>query len=301
MDGPHVICSGPVFGEGPVWCPPGAGSTEGTLVVHQLGRGQPLPRLAGVGPPGGDRRHRRVVPTVPRSAADGGFVVTQNGGIDFSIFELFGDTARPDYVQSGLQRVAPDGTVSYLTPGRRCRCPTTCASRPTAPSTSPTRSGRRPTRRAGTCSRWIPTATLPRRRRGVLGTERHRARHRRRDAHRGGERPQRRGRRLRPPPARRHARDVRAGPDGRRLRARRRRSDLHGRWWTRDHGVRTRRHGGRAGRVPGRPSGQHELLLRGRRPAHAVRRRRRCSRTRVLLDRPPDPGRALPPWPGPGV
>jgi gluconolactonase len=48
-------------------------------------------------------------------AADGGFVVTQNGGIDFSIFEIFGELPPPRFVQSGLQRVAPDGTVGHLT------------------------------------------------------------------------------------------------------------------------------------------------------------------------------------------
>jgi sugar lactone lactonase YvrE len=48
-------------------------------------------------------------------AADGGFLVTQNGGIDFSVFEIFGKVPPPRFVRSGIQRVTPAGTVSYLT------------------------------------------------------------------------------------------------------------------------------------------------------------------------------------------
>ena len=115
MDGPHVICSGPVFGEGPVWCPPGTGSTEGTLVVTSSAEGN----LSRVWPEEG---RREVIADTGGGAngaalaADGGLLVTQNGGIDFSIFEMFADLPAPNYVQSGLQRVAPDGTVGYLTP-----------------------------------------------------------------------------------------------------------------------------------------------------------------------------------------
>jgi gluconolactonase len=51
-------------------------------------------------------------------AADGGFVVTQNGGLDFSVFEMFDPVPPPPrLVPSGLQRVAPDGSVSYLASG----------------------------------------------------------------------------------------------------------------------------------------------------------------------------------------
>lgn len=114
MDGPHIICSGPEFGEGPVWCPPGPGSAEGTLVCTSVSEGA----LWRVWP---DTGRREVVADVGGGAngaalaADGGFVVAQNGGIDFSIFEIFGDLTPPRYVRSGLQRVAPDGTVSSLT------------------------------------------------------------------------------------------------------------------------------------------------------------------------------------------
>ena len=116
MDGPHVICSGPVFGEGPVWCPPGGGAAEGTLVCTSSADGT----LSRVWP---EQGRREVIADVGGGAngaalaADGGFVVTQNGGIDFSIFEIFADLPAPRYVQSGLQRVTyPSYTVSYLTP-----------------------------------------------------------------------------------------------------------------------------------------------------------------------------------------
>src|SRR5205814_5993993 len=114
-DGPHIICSGPEFGEGPVWCPPGAGAPEGTVVCTSVAQGT----LSRVWPESG---RREVIADVGGGAngaalaADGGFVVTQNGRIDFSIFEIFGDLTPPRYVQSGLQRGAPDGEGSYLTP-----------------------------------------------------------------------------------------------------------------------------------------------------------------------------------------
>lgn len=115
MDGPHVICQGPAFGEGPVWCPPGTGDAEGTLVCTSVLGGT----LERVWPESG--RRETIADTGGGAngaalAADGGFLVTQNGGIDLSIFEIFGELPPPRYVQPGLQRVAPDGTVSYLTP-----------------------------------------------------------------------------------------------------------------------------------------------------------------------------------------
>jgi gluconolactonase len=115
MDGPHVVCTGPEFGEGPVWCPPGVGDAEGTVVCTDVVGGT----LERVWPSSG--RRETIADTGGGAngaalAADGGFLVTQNGGIDFSMFEIFGKLAPPRYVQSGLQRVAPDGTVSYLTP-----------------------------------------------------------------------------------------------------------------------------------------------------------------------------------------
>lgn len=115
MDGPHVICQGPEFGEGPVWCPPGLGDAEGTLVCTNVAGGT----LERVWPTSG--RRETIADTGGGAngaalAADGGFLVAQNGGIDFSIFEIFGQLPKPRFVQSGLQRVTPDGAVGYLTP-----------------------------------------------------------------------------------------------------------------------------------------------------------------------------------------
>lgn len=49
------------------------------------------------------------------AAADGGFVVTQNGGLDFAAIGMFDDPPPYRPAQPGLQHVAADGTVSYLT------------------------------------------------------------------------------------------------------------------------------------------------------------------------------------------
>ena len=186
MDGPHVICIGPEFGEGPVWCPPGAGADGGNPCVHERGGGQ---RSGASGP---IRAAARWSPTpaaartAPRSQPTAASSSPRTAGIDFSIFEIFGESAAAALraVGTAARRarrhrqlpdprhaadandlcVAPDGTVYFTDP----QWPT-----PDPPS--------------GACSRSIPTARSGRRRR-VLGAERHRARHRRRDAHRGGER-----------------------------------------------------------------------------------------------------------------
>ena len=51
-------------------------------------------------------------------AADGGFVVTQNGGLDFSVFGFFADAPPPvPSIPSGLQHVAADGAVTSLLAG----------------------------------------------------------------------------------------------------------------------------------------------------------------------------------------
>src|SRR5436190_1503780 len=49
-------------------------------------------------------------------AADGGSLVTQNGGLDFEAVGMFENPPAYRPTQSGLQRVTPDGTVTYLTP-----------------------------------------------------------------------------------------------------------------------------------------------------------------------------------------
>jgi sugar lactone lactonase YvrE len=105
---PEVIAK-VLFGEGPAWC------ADGTLMCTSVGEG----RLYRVWPD----EQRAVVFADTRGganscvpAADGGFLVTQNGGIDFSRFDFPGFDNLPAYapVTPGLQYVAPDGTVTYL-------------------------------------------------------------------------------------------------------------------------------------------------------------------------------------------
>jgi gluconolactonase len=109
----EVVATGIRFPEGPVWCPDPAGG-PGTLVctsvadgalerVH-LGTGR-VERVATVG--GGANG--------AAPALDGGFLVTQNGGIDFASTRLFPDDP-PLYqpITPGIQRVTPDGVVTYV-------------------------------------------------------------------------------------------------------------------------------------------------------------------------------------------
>ncbi len=120
MDGPHLVCEGPPVAEGPVWCPPrpGADDGDGTVVFTSVAGGV----LSRVWP--GTGRVEPVADTAGGAngatpAADGGFVVTQNGGIDFTVFgDLFDPPPpAPRLVPSGLQHVTPGGAVSYLTSG----------------------------------------------------------------------------------------------------------------------------------------------------------------------------------------
>lgn len=114
VSAPQMIADGLSLPEGPVWC------DDGTLVVTAVAEGA----LYRIWP--GDGRKEKIADTQggPNAAApadDGGFVVTQNGGIDFSNIPLppealrFPAPATPSaFVPGGLQRVAPDGTVSRL-------------------------------------------------------------------------------------------------------------------------------------------------------------------------------------------
>jgi gluconolactonase len=110
---PSVVATGIRFPEGPVWCPGGDGEeptvvctsvADGALLRVDLGDGR-VERVATVG--GGANAAARC--------ADGGFLVTQNGGIDFESTNLYPDDPPPFRPATpGLQRVAPDGTVRYV-------------------------------------------------------------------------------------------------------------------------------------------------------------------------------------------
>jgi gluconolactonase len=108
----EIVTSDAAFGEGPVWCP------DGTLVITHVSPGG----LRRIWPDSG--RSQMIADTGggangAKLASDGGFIVTQNGGIDFKPFaQLLGldpqkvPTLRP--AAPGLQRVSPSGQVSYL-------------------------------------------------------------------------------------------------------------------------------------------------------------------------------------------
>jgi gluconolactonase len=104
----EVVATGIRFAEGPAWCP------DGTLVCTSVADGA-LERVHL-----DDGRVERVAvvnggANAAQLASDGGFVVTQNGGIDFEKAGLYPDDA-PEYrpVTPGIQRVDATGAVTYL-------------------------------------------------------------------------------------------------------------------------------------------------------------------------------------------
>jgi gluconolactonase len=106
------VSEGPAFGEGPVWCP-GDGRADGFLVCTSVSEGA----LFRVDLESG--AHERIATTGGGAngaarCADGGFLVTQNGGLDFVAIGMFEDPPPFRPAPPGLQRVAPDGTVVYL-------------------------------------------------------------------------------------------------------------------------------------------------------------------------------------------
>jgi gluconolactonase len=111
---PEIVSADPPFAEGPVWCPQDEGGaaslvctsvSEGALFRVDVETGAAV-RVADTG--GGANG---AAPCV-----DGGFLVTQNGGLDFAAIGLFDDPPPYRPARPGLQRVEPDGTVMYLTP-----------------------------------------------------------------------------------------------------------------------------------------------------------------------------------------
>jgi len=109
----EVVATGIRFPEGPVWCPDPAGGA-GALVCTSVADGT----LERIDPATG--RVERVATfgggaNGAALARDGGFLVTQNGGIDFASTHLFPDDP-PEYwpVTPGIQRVTPDGAIAYV-------------------------------------------------------------------------------------------------------------------------------------------------------------------------------------------
>ncbi len=107
----EVVTADAPLGEGPVWCP------DGTLVITQLSPGG----LLRIQPESGAFEQVVSVPGGANSAqlaADGGFVIANNGGIDFTGFaaSLGIDPTKIPYRPGppGLQRLAASGELTTL-------------------------------------------------------------------------------------------------------------------------------------------------------------------------------------------
>jgi gluconolactonase len=110
---PEVVVDGIPFGEGPVWCAPGLGAADATLVVTSVAEGA----LYRVWPH--ERRAERFADTSGGAngaalAADGSILVTQNGGFDFVATGLFANPPAHRPVAPGIQLASPEGAVRYL-------------------------------------------------------------------------------------------------------------------------------------------------------------------------------------------
>jgi gluconolactonase len=112
MSRAEVVATGIHFGEGPVWCP-ATDTSPASLVCTAVAAGTvervdletgAVTRVADLG--GGAN--------AALLASDGGFVVTQNGGIDFTSTGLYEDPPPYRPATPGIQRVAADGRVVYL-------------------------------------------------------------------------------------------------------------------------------------------------------------------------------------------
>ena len=106
-----VLAEGALLGEGPVWCP------DGTLITTHMGRD----KLRRTDPRSGKSEVIARFPGGANSAqlaSDGGLVITNNGGIDFSKFaEMMNlDPTKIEYIPGtpGIQRMLPSGELRYL-------------------------------------------------------------------------------------------------------------------------------------------------------------------------------------------
>lgn len=105
----EIVATGMKFTEGPVWC-----ADSGTVVCTAVAEGA-LYRIW----PEESRKEMIAITGGGANAcapvSDGGFLVTQNGGMDYTAMGLYADDPPPYRpVAPGLQRVFPDGHVEYL-------------------------------------------------------------------------------------------------------------------------------------------------------------------------------------------
>jgi gluconolactonase len=104
----EVVVDGIEFGEGPVWC-----EADQTLVVTSVSGGC----LWRVWPEQGRREMFADTDGGANGAApatDGGFLVTNNGGVDLAKTGVIENPPPPRLAEPGLQRVSSDGAVTYL-------------------------------------------------------------------------------------------------------------------------------------------------------------------------------------------
>jgi gluconolactonase len=111
MSGAEVVVDGVRLGEGPVWRP-----DHGDLVCTSVCDGL----LWRIDIERGDKELFANTGGGPNGAAlcrDGGLLITQNGGIDYSKFPsgMFPEDVPTGRATPGLQRVDPAGEVRYLT------------------------------------------------------------------------------------------------------------------------------------------------------------------------------------------
>jgi gluconolactonase len=105
----EIVCSGLPFGEGPSWC------EDGTIVCTSVAGGC----LYRVFPEDRNANVIAVTDGGPNSCVattDAGFLVTQNGGVDFSVFDVpgFGDLPPCTPVTPGIQFVSSSGDCRYV-------------------------------------------------------------------------------------------------------------------------------------------------------------------------------------------
>ncbi|MCU1344745.1 MAG: SMP-30/gluconolactonase/LRE family protein [Acidimicrobiia bacterium] len=105
-----VIATEVLFGEGPVWCADDQSVVCTAVASGQLHRIRPYEQRSSVlAQTGGG-------PNACAPTSDGGFLVTQNGGIDFSLHNLPGFDSLPPFTPTtaGLQHVSSDGVVTLI-------------------------------------------------------------------------------------------------------------------------------------------------------------------------------------------
>ena len=101
----EVVVGGLLFPEGPVWCP------DGTVVCTSVAEGA----LYRVWPREGRKERIASVGGGANAAApadDGGFLVTQNGGIDFAPMGLYEGPAAVSSGDTGRHRASRGSTVT---------------------------------------------------------------------------------------------------------------------------------------------------------------------------------------------